>query len=84
MDGGKPTWRVVWPILLLSAEARSLPRFLSVMISPLAARSFKVSIMGTTPRQPLPEMSFTDTTAIAGKTYRYRVIAVNTVGLKSE
>ncbi len=37
-----------------------------------------------TPTQPLVKMSFTDTKAEAGKTYRYRVIAVNTAGLKSE
>ena len=36
-----------------------------------------------TPTQPLVQMQFTDTKAEAGKTHRYRVIAVNTVGLKS-
>ena len=36
-----------------------------------------------TPTQPLVEMRYTDTTAEAGRTYQYRVIAVNTVGLKS-
>jgi hypothetical protein len=37
-----------------------------------------------TPTQPLVEMSFTDSTAEPGKTYRYHVIAVNTAGLKSK
>jgi hypothetical protein len=37
-----------------------------------------------TPVLPLVEMHFTDTRAEAGKTHRYRVIAVNTVGLKSK
>ena len=37
-----------------------------------------------TPTQPLVQMQFTDTTAESGKTHRYRVIAVNTVGLKSQ
>ena len=36
------------------------------------------------PRRPLPEMRFTDSTAIRGKTHHYRVIAVNTVGLRSQ
>ena len=36
-----------------------------------------------TPTQPLVPMHFTDTQAENGKAYRYRVIAVNTVGLKS-
>lgn len=37
-----------------------------------------------TPTQPLAPMRFTDTKAEAGKTHQYRVIAVNTVGLKSK
>ena len=37
-----------------------------------------------TPTQPLVPMRFTDTKAEAGKTHQYRVIAVNTVGLKSK
>lgn len=37
-----------------------------------------------TPTQPLIEMRYTDTTAQAGKAHRYRVISVNTVGLRSE
>jgi len=36
-----------------------------------------------TPTQPLVEMKFTDTKTVPGKTHHYRVIAVNTVGLKS-
>ncbi|MEZ6061935.1 MAG: hypothetical protein R3C19_16440 [Planctomycetaceae bacterium] len=36
-----------------------------------------------TPTQPLVPMQFTDTTADAGAKHIYRVIAVNTVGLKS-
>ena len=37
-----------------------------------------------TPTQPLVQMRFTDTAAKTGKMHQYRVIAVNTVGLKSE
>jgi len=37
-----------------------------------------------TPTQPLVEMKFTDTKAEAGKSHQYRVIAVNTAGLKSK
>jgi pimeloyl-ACP methyl ester carboxylesterase len=36
-----------------------------------------------TPTQPLVGMQFTDTQPIPGKVHQYRVIAVNTVGLKS-
>lgn len=37
-----------------------------------------------TPTQPLVEMHFTDTKAEPGKAHQYRVISVNTVGLKSK
>ncbi len=37
-----------------------------------------------TPTQPLVPMTFTDAKAEAGKTYKYRVISVNTVGLQSK
>ena len=37
-----------------------------------------------TPSQPLVPMQFTDTKAESGKTHSYRVVAVNTVGLKSK
>ena len=37
-----------------------------------------------TPTQPLVEMHFTDTRAERGKTHQYRVISVNTAGLKSK
>lgn len=36
-----------------------------------------------TPTMPLKEMRYTDTTAVSGEEYSYRVISVNTVGLKS-
>jgi hypothetical protein len=36
-----------------------------------------------TPTQPLVSMSFSDSDAAPGETHRYRVIAVNTAGLKS-
>jgi hypothetical protein len=37
-----------------------------------------------TPTMPLVTMSFTDEKAEPGKAHHYRVIAVNTVGLKSD
>ena len=37
-----------------------------------------------TPTQPLAEMHFTDSKAAPGETHKYRVISVNTAGLKSK
>ncbi|TWU44284.1 hypothetical protein Q31b_18200 [Novipirellula aureliae] len=44
---------------------------------------FQCLYNGDTPRQPLPEMSYTDQTAEAGVEHSYRITAVNTVGLQS-
>ncbi len=44
---------------------------------------FQGLLYSDTPAQPLVTMHFTDTRAEAGKEHRYRVIAVNTAGLKS-
>ena len=45
---------------------------------------FQNLLYSDTPTQPLVPLQFTDSKAEPGKTYTYRVIAVNTVGLKSE
>jgi len=44
---------------------------------------FQNNSYSDTPTQPLVPMRYTDETAKEGVTYRYQVIAVNTVGLKS-
>ena len=51
--------------------------------NPFGRPIFQNNAYSDTPTQPLVKMQFTDTTAEAGKTYKYRVISVNTVGLKS-
>ena len=37
-----------------------------------------------TPEKPLPAMTFTDTTVSTGEKYRYEVLSVNGVGLRSK
>jgi hypothetical protein len=51
--------------------------------NPVGRPVFQNLSYSDTPTQPLMEMRFTDTTVQNGQTYQYRVIAVNTVGLKS-
>jgi hypothetical protein len=45
---------------------------------------FQAMTYHDTPAQPLPEMSYLDTSAKAGARHTYEVITVNSVGLKSE
>ena len=52
--------------------------------NPFGRPSFQNLSYSDTPTQPLVEMKFTDTKAEAGKAYQYRIIAVNTTGVKSK
>jgi hypothetical protein len=53
-------------------------------INPFGRPIFQGLQYSDTPANPLVQMTFTDTTAEAGKKYEYRVIAVNTAGLQSK
>jgi hypothetical protein len=53
-------------------------------INPFGRPIFQGLQYSDTPANPLVQMTFTDTTAKAGKKYEYRVIAVNTAGLQSK
>lgn len=52
--------------------------------NPFGRPIFQGQQYSDTPSNPLVKMTFTDKTAEAGKKHSYRVIAVNTAGLKSE
>jgi pimeloyl-ACP methyl ester carboxylesterase len=52
--------------------------------NPFGRPLFQNLLYSDTPTQPLAPLQFTDTNAELGKKYTYRVIAVNTVGLKSK
>lgn len=52
--------------------------------NPFGRPVFQNQQYSDTPSQPIAVMRYTDPTAEPGKTYHYRIIAVNTVGLKSE
>lgn len=52
--------------------------------NPFGRLLFQGLLYSDTPSLPLVKMVFTDKKAEAGKNYKYRVIAVNTVGLQSK
>jgi len=52
--------------------------------NPFGRPIFQQNSYSDTPTQPLMQMQWIDSTAEPGKGHRYRVYAVNTVGLKSE
>ena len=51
--------------------------------NPYGRPIFQTLQYSDTPSQPLVQMRFTDTKVEAGKIHQYKVIAVNTFGLKS-
>ncbi|NBV84903.1 MAG: hypothetical protein EBS01_01255, partial [Verrucomicrobia bacterium] len=53
-------------------------------LNPFGRPLFQGLQYSDTPANPLVKMAFTDKSAVPGTTYQYRVISVNTAGLKSQ
>jgi hypothetical protein len=68
---------------IIERDGRFLARVSEKALNPYGRPVFQGLQYSDTPPQPLASMRFTDTAAGTGKRHRYRVIAVNTVGLKS-
>lgn len=69
---------------LIERDGKPLAKIPEEGKNPFGRPLFQNLSYSDTPTQPLVGMRFIDTTAEAGKTHSYKVIAVNTVGLKSE
>lgn len=69
---------------LLERDGQPLARVPAESKNPFGRPIFQGLQYSDTPTQPLIPMHYTDTTAEAGRKHEYRVIAVNTVGLKSK
>jgi hypothetical protein len=90
LQGNKLTWEAEADLesglahFLIERDGRFVARVPEKARNPFGRPIFQGLQYSDTPPQPLVPMQFTDTTAEAGKTHTYRVIAVNTVGLKSQ
>jgi poly(3-hydroxybutyrate) depolymerase len=89
-DGVEVTWDAVadfesglqgFVILRDGQELATLPE---KPVGKFGRPLFQAMSYHDTPERPLPEMKYRDATAKAGEAHVYRVIAVNSVGLKSE
>jgi hypothetical protein len=69
---------------IVERDGQFLANFPEQARNPFGRPLFQNLSYSDTPSQPLVEMRFTDTKAEPGKTHQYRIIAVNTVGLKSK
>lgn len=68
---------------IIERDGKELAQVPDKPVGKFGRPSFQTLSFHDTPEQPLPKMSFTDTTATPGKKHKYRIIAVNGVGLKS-
>jgi hypothetical protein len=69
---------------IIERDGQFLARVPESAKNPFGRPIFQNLQYSDTPTQPLREMHYTDTTAAPDRAHRYRVIAVNTVGLTSE
>jgi hypothetical protein len=68
---------------IVERDGRFLAKVSGIPKNPYGRPVFQGLQYSDTPPQPLVPLRFTDTTAEPGKAHRYRVIAVNTAGLRS-
>ena len=69
---------------VIERDGQFLSRLPEQAKNPFGRPVFQGLQYSDTPVQPLAPMRFTDTQAEPGRTHQYRVIAVNTAGLKSK
>ena len=87
--GNKLTWEAMADVesglahFIIERDGKYLATVPEQARNPYGRPIFQNLQYSDTPTQPLAKMEFTDTTAEPNTTHRYRVIAVNTVGLKS-
>jgi len=90
VQGNKLTWEVEADLesgltgFVIERDGQALATVPEQGKNPFGRPVFQNLQYSDTPTQPLVPMQFTDATAEPGKKHTYRVIAVNTVGLKSK
>jgi pimeloyl-ACP methyl ester carboxylesterase len=90
VDGNVLTWTATADLesglagFVIERDGQTLTPFPAEAKNPFGRPIFQNLSYSDTPTQPLVLMRYEDSSAVPGKAHRYRVIAVNTVGLKSE
>ena len=88
--GNELTWEAEADIesglagFIIERDGQELARLPEKPSSPFGRPIFQKNSYSDTPSQPLVQMRYVDAIAKAGEQHVYRVISVNTVGLKSE
>jgi hypothetical protein len=90
VQGNKLTWEAEADLesglasFIIERDGQFLANVPAEGKNPFGRPIFQALQYSDTPTQPLVPMEFTDNKAESGKKYAYRVLAVNTVGLKSK
>lgn len=89
VEGNRVSWSAVADLesglahFIIERDGEFLANVPEQARNPFGRPLFQNLSYSDTPTQPLVELKFIDSKAEAGKSHKYRVIAVNTVGLKS-
>ena len=89
VSGNKITWEAQADLesgltsFIIERDGQFLAKLPEQSNNPFGRPVFQNLQYSDTPTQPLVPLQYIDTKAVAGVDYKYRVIAVNTVGLKS-
>mgnify|MGYP003339577737 FL=1 len=70
--------------MLFRSDGQEIAKLPEQPKNPFGRPIFQGLQYSDTPTQPLVPMTFTDKTAEPGKQHTYRIISVNTVGLRSK
>jgi len=90
VDGNKLTWNAEADLqsglagFTILRDGKPIAKLPQKSRNPYGRSIFQGLQYSDTPVQPLVEMQFVDESAEEGKSYQYKVIAENTVGLKAE
>lgn len=90
VKGGELTWEATADVesglaqFIIERDGQFLANVPEHGKNPFGRPVFQNLQYSDTPSQPLVPLRYTDTTAEAGSRHRYRVVAVNTVGLRSK
>ncbi|MCA9227619.1 MAG: hypothetical protein KDA47_18490, partial [Planctomycetales bacterium] len=90
VDGNELTWQAEADLesglaqFIIERDGKLLARVPENPKNPFGRPLFQNLQYSDTPTQPLASMSYQDETAKPGERHAYRIIAINTVGLKSE
>jgi hypothetical protein len=88
--GGELTWNATADLesglagFIIERDGKDIAHLPEKPATPFGRQNFQKNNYSDTPTQPMAVTQFTDTTAKPGEKHTYRIVSLNTVGLKSQ